>query len=54
MKKNIKFEYNGDYYWLKRSGELFIRGRPLGCGYLWVKIVDDELIEKLMSYLEEV
>ena len=54
IKKNIKFFYNEEHYWLKRTGEFFVRGRPLGCGFMWYKIDDnDELIEELKRFVEE-
>ena len=51
-KKNIKFEYEGDYFWLKRDDTFWIRGRPLGCGYQWIRIVEDDVIEELQIYIE--
>lgn len=50
---NRKFEYNEDNFWLKMDGTFWIRGRPLGCGYQYIKVVDEELIKELNKFVEE-
>lgn len=50
-----KFQYKSNNYLRKQNGEYCIRSiaNQDGCGYSYYKITDEEMIEILDSYLEE-
>jgi hypothetical protein len=51
-RKNMEFTYQGQNYWLKSTGELYLRGKRVCCGYQWKRVDSADLLIELKDYVK--